>query len=104
MAGWFENYNSLPAETNPSGPATILSQFEAVSAYAARTGLRVYNGEWGAHNGGDLESRVRYMRSVRQESEQRGIGWCVWDDNTSLQLYNPMSGEWDKPLVAALFD
>jgi endoglucanase len=104
VAGWFESYNTLPASTNPSGPTTIMAQFDAVSSYSQSTALRVYNGEWGAHNGGDIDSRVRWMRMVRQESERRGAGWCVWDDNTSMQLYDPMTGKWDEALVAALFD
>jgi endoglucanase len=104
MANWFEAYNTLPPETNPSGPAAIEQQFRAIDDYVAATGLRVYNGEWGAQDGGDVESRRNWMRGVREASEEREVGWCVWEDGGAMKLFEPATGEWNEDLVEVLFD
>lgn len=104
-ASWFAGYNSAPAETNPSGVTTIETQFAAIKSYVARTGHSVYNGEWAAEDGGDLESRLRWMRMVREQSEMNGVGWCVWDNaGAGMKLLDPIAGTWDETLLGALFD
>ena len=105
VAAWFASYNTAPAETNPSGVSAIQTQFAAIANYAARTRHAVYNGEWAAHDGGDIESRLRWMRMVRQQSEANGVGWCVWDNaGAGMKLLDPIAGTWDETLLAALFD
>jgi endoglucanase len=105
VAAWFQEYNTLPTDTNPSGPATVLQQYAEMSSYAASTGRRVYNGEWAAEDGGDIDSRIRWIRAMRVEAESRGIGWCVWDNaSTGMKLLDPITGKWDETLLGALFD
>jgi len=41
---WFMDYNSKPADTNPSGPATITSQVALMTAYSHAQVRTVYNG------------------------------------------------------------
>jgi hypothetical protein len=57
-----------------------------------------------AQNGGDRASRAAWMRLSRKESERLGVGWAVWEDDKTLQLFNPSTGVWDSTLTAALFD
>ena len=54
---FFARYNSEPAATNPGGPAAIIEQMEIAKAFADRTGLRVYLGEFGAGINADTASR-----------------------------------------------
>jgi endoglucanase len=101
---WFEAYNTLPAEENPAGRSGMQTEFDAVDEFVARTGHAVYNGEWGAQDGGDLESRANWMRLVRQECETRGIGWAVWDDQGALKLFDTAARSWEEELIETLFD
>jgi hypothetical protein len=54
----------LPWETGcrfRGAPNAVIAKFQLLASYAAASGHRVYNGEWGAQNGGDLTSRATWM-------------------------------------------
>lgn len=99
---WFMNYNTQPAATNPSGVATIAAQLALIQAYQKAQGRAVYNGEWGPQGGGALDSRVRLVSMVRQQCEQAGIGWAIWEDPVNMQLFDSSAGTWVDDLVDAL--
>jgi endoglucanase len=99
---WFTDYNSKPAATNPSGPATIAAQLALITAYQQAQGRTVYNGEWGPQQGGALDSRVRLVTLVRQECEKAGIGWAIWEDPAHMQLFDSTAGTWVDEIVDAL--
>ena len=101
---WIAEYNSLPAEENPSGPAALNPLFEAMDAFMASTSVPIYLGEWGAGDGADPESRAHYTRAIRRAAESRGIGWCIWEDGNAYTLFDSERGEWTTPVVDALFD
>ena len=102
VRSWFAGYNSVAADRNPGGMATIRAEFDRASDYAQATGRRVYLGEFGAGDKADLASRVRFLTAVREESEKRGIAWCYWDDGGSFQLMKPKEMGWVEPLKKAL--
>ena len=102
VAKWFERYNTLPAAQNPSGPATIQEEFDFASAFAARTKLPIYLGEFGTGEGCDHASRVTWMRMVRKEAERRGFGWAYWDDSGGFKVFDRASRRWDDELKDAL--
>ena len=89
---WFVDYNTKPAATNPSGPATIAAQLALISAYRQAQGRAVYNGEWGPQSGGALDSRVRLVTMVRQECEKGGIGWAIWEDPVNMNVFDSLAG------------
>ena len=99
---WFNDYNTLPAATNPAGPATIDAQIALIEGYRSSQGRYVYNGEWGPQDGGDLESRARLIRLVRERCEGAGIGWAIWEDPVNMSLFDSAAGTWNAPLVDAL--
>jgi len=99
---WFNDYNTKPADTNPSGPATIASQLALINAYRQAQGRTVYNGEWGPQSGGDMDSRIRLVTLVRQECEKAGIGWAVWEDPVNMNLFDSQAGTWVTGIVDAL--
>jgi hypothetical protein len=115
VAAWFDDYNTLPAADNPSSPGTVEREVSYAQSYADSTGHAVYNGEWGAHDCSnllvnacsrtdDIDSRVAWMRNVRQECESLGIGWAVWEDQKGLKLFDTETGEWNQALLAAFFE
>jgi len=105
MADWFHAYNTEPAATNPSGPATISAMFTPVSSFIGINGYGVYNGEFGVSNAADAQSRANWMRDIREASENSGVGWAVWDNNGGgMHILNTETGEWDADALNALFN
>jgi endoglucanase len=99
---WFIDYNTKPAATNPSGPATIAAQIARIDAYRQSQGRAVYNGEWGPQDGGDLDSRVRLVAEVRQQCEAAGVGWAIWEDPVNMSLFDVGAGTWLTAIIDAL--
>jgi len=103
---WFERYNREPADTNPGGPAAIIEQMEMAKAFADRTGLRIYLGEFGAGVNGDVASRARWARTARTEAEKRGFGRGYWDFCRNFAAYAQLgfTGRWIPEMRAALVE
>jgi endoglucanase len=99
---WFVDYNTKPAATNPSGPATVANQIALIAAYRQSQGRTVYNGEWGPQDGGALDSRVRLVTEVRQQCESAGIGWAIWEDPVNMSLFDSRAGTWLTEIIDAL--
>ena len=99
---WFDNYNSLPAASNPSGPATITAQMNYIKNYRSSSGRTVYNGEWGPQDGGAMDSRVRLVTLVRQECESAGVGWAIWEDPNNMKLFDSTANTWVTQIADAL--
>ena len=99
---WFIDYNTKPAATNPSGPATVAAQIALITAYRQAQGRAVYNGEWGPQDGGALDSRVRLVTTVRQQCESAGIGWAIWEDPVNMNLFDSRAGTWLTAIIDAL--
>jgi endoglucanase len=101
---FFERYNSEAADTNPGGPAAIIEQMEMGKAFADRTGLRVYLGEFGAGINADVASRARWTRVARTEAEKRGFGWGYWDFCRNFAAYASfgIGGRWIGEIKEAL--
>ena len=99
---WFIDYNTKPAASNPSGPATITAQIALIVAYRQSQGRAVYNGEWGPQSGGALDSRVRLVTTVRQQCESAGVGWAIWEDPVNMNLFDSRAGTWLTAIIDAL--
>ena len=99
---WFTDYNTKPAATNPSGPATIAAQIALITAYRQAQGRAVYNGEWGPQDGGALDSRARLVTTVRQQCESAGVGWAIWEDPVNMNLFDSRAGTWLTAIIDAL--
>jgi endoglucanase len=99
---WFVDYNTKPAATNPSGPATVAAQMALIAAYRQSQGRTVYNGEWGPQDGGALDSRVRLVTEVRHQCESAGIGWAIWEDPVNMSLFDSRAGTWLTEITDAL--
>ena len=90
---WFERYNSLPAQQNPSGPGAFKPRMEKVARWAAENNRPIHVGEFGAYEKADRESRVRFYADMRRTAEDLGFGWAIWDWKAGFKYW---SG--DKPV------
>lgn len=104
VIAFFEGYNNQPAPTNPCGPFTVYQEFKWATDYVARTGKRLYMGEFGAVDKVDVESRERYLTMIRKEAERRGFGWAYWDDGGMNKGMDVQTGQWVPVIHKALFD
>jgi endoglucanase len=102
VAQWFGRYNTLPAAQNPSGPTTVMQEFEFAHAFVERTQVPVYLGGFGADVHCDRASRLAWTRMVRQEAERLGIGWSYWDDSGYFKVFDRATKRWDEELKGAL--
>jgi len=103
---FFARYNSEPAATNPGGPAAIIEQLDIAKAFAERTGMRVYLGEFGATTNADTASRARWTRVARTEAEKRGFGWAYWDYCRNFAVYGMLgfTGRWIGDVKSSLLN
>ena len=99
---WFDSYNTLPAVTNPSGPATVTAQLALVTSYKQAQGRTVYNGEWGPQDQGPMDSRARLVTTMRQQCDQAGVGWAIWEDPVNMNLFDSTAGTWVNQMIDAL--
>ena len=88
VKNFIHDYNTLPADRNPSSAISIRKLLDAARAWSEYFGRPVHLGEFGSHDAGDLESRLRYTRDVRTMAEARGIPWTLWEWKASF-------GYWD---------
>jgi endoglucanase len=88
VRNWFRRYSEEPADTNPSGPAVIREEMDLAQAFAERSRLPVYMGEFGSIDNGDPKLREAWTRSTRSEAERRGFGWAYWDDGGGFKAYD----------------
>ncbi|WP_436714769.1 glycoside hydrolase family 5 protein [Roseiconus lacunae] len=63
---------------------------------------RIYLGEFGAYQAGDLRSRVRWTASVREAAESLDLDWCYWELAAGFGIFDPQTETFHKPLVEAL--
>jgi endoglucanase len=104
VRGWIHNYNTLPADKNPSGPAAFAGLLRYAHDWSDYYGRPVHVGEFGAFTTADEQSRANFYRAFRRTAEAEQLGWCIWDWSAGFRY-------WDKkhncamPLLhAALFD
>ena len=67
-------------------------------------GYPVHLGEFGSFKVADMDSRVTYTRTVRNQAESLGIPWAYWDFANVFGIYDPKARQWIEPLRAALLD
>ena len=83
----------------------IARVFETAAQWNRATGVPAHLGEFGAHSAGDMAARVTWARTVRDEAEQRGIGWAWWELASDFSgVWSPPARDWVEPLRRALLD
>jgi endoglucanase len=74
-----KSYNSLSGEQNPISKREVRELLDAARDWSDYYGRPIHLGEFGAHNAGDLQSRLRYVKDVRTLAEERQIPWTLWE-------------------------
>lgn len=101
----------LPMKLPPGQRCCDASQRKAVAhalelaaQWNRQHGVPVHLGEFGAYKAGDLDSRARYARTVREEAERRAIGWAYWELAADFGVWSRERNAWVEPLRGALLD
>jgi endoglucanase len=97
---WFEKYNTLPAEKNPSSPLAFTGKLKFIRAWSDYYGRPVHLGEFGAYTKADEPSRVNFYSAFRRACETNNIGWAIWDWSSGFRYWDkknnqPMPGMHD---------
>lgn len=105
VVDWINRYNhAADADSTPGGPADIRRELASAARWGEVHGRPLWMSEFCAQNGGDLESRARWTRFVREELEKHDIPWSYWSllsDRGSI-LYDPTTQKWITELTDAL--
>lgn len=78
----------------PNDSAAVLSDLDAVAAWARERDVPVYMGEFGAYSRAALDDRVSWTAFVRREAERRGFSWAYWEFDAGFGAYS--NGQWNE--------
>ncbi len=95
-------YNTVQGLDNPSSPQKMLLLLDAAKRWSDHFGRPIHLGEFGAIDAADPESRIRYVRDVKNAAESRGIPWTLWDWKAKFAYWDKKTNQ---PLLrAAIFE
>jgi endoglucanase len=97
VTNWIYRYNTLPPETNPSGPTAFEEKIKFARAWSDYYGRPVHLGEFGAYTAADERSRANFYAAFRLALDKQTIGWAIWDWSASFRYWDkrnhqPMPG------------
>jgi len=85
---WFKQYNTLPADKNPSSPLAFTGKFKFIRAWSDYYGRPIHLGEFGAYTKADNQSRLNFYSTFRTALEKENIGWCIWDWSAGFHYWD----------------
>ncbi len=103
VLAWFEKYNTLPADKNPSGPAAFRDKLRFVHAWSDHYGYPVHLGEFGAYIKADPASRANFYATFRRAAAAENLGWCIWDWSANFRYWDKTNNCPLPGMHAALF-
>lgn len=68
--------------------------FDQAAAFKAKTGLRLFVGEFSVINKAPLAERNAWTEARRKAIEAQGTPWCVWDYSASFNIYDLETETW----------
>ena len=90
---WFGNAGEMDA---------VRKDFEEAARWSRETGIPVFLGEFGSIVKADRESRVRWIKAVREQAEYHGFGWAVWDFCAHFAVFDGNDAKSDPEIMSAL--
>jgi endoglucanase len=102
VSSWFADYNKLPYESNPGGPAPLIELLDAAEDWSRTNRIPLWVGEFGAFDKADMDSRGNWTVFVRTEFEKRGFSWAYWEFCSVFGVFNKESNMWHETLLDAL--
>ncbi|HWD19623.1 MAG TPA: glycoside hydrolase family 5 protein [Verrucomicrobiae bacterium] len=103
VTNWFVNYNTLPADGNPSSPLAFAGEQQEARQWSDYYGRPVHIGEFGAYTMGDAASRARFYTAFRAGADALGLGWAMWDWNAGFMYWDPNTKQPAPGMRAAMF-
>ena len=76
---WINDYNTLPPDRNPGGPAAFRERLRMIRQWSDYYGRPVHVGEFGAIATIEGQSRINYYREIRRALDESSLGWAIWD-------------------------
>jgi len=95
VADWITQYNTQPAEKNPSSPVAFEGKLKLARAWSDYYGRPVQLGEFGAFTKADAQSRANFYSAVRKSADELHLGWCIWDWSAGFHYWDKAA---DKPM------
>src|SRR5208282_4810568 len=94
---WIHNYNTLPAEKNPSSPIAFEGKIKLAREWSDYYGRPVHLGEFGCYTMADPASRARFYAAFRHALDREHLGWAIWDWSAGFRYWDkqnnrPMPG------------
>jgi endoglucanase len=80
----------------------ITHAMDGVSDWAKKHNRPVFLGEFGAGDHADTASKARYFSFIRQQAEQRGFSWGVFNFAVNFSIYDQAAKAWRPDLLHAL--
>jgi len=82
--------------------AALTAPLETARAWSATHDYPIFLGEFGAYEAGDMASRARFTRYMRDAAESRGITWTYWEFAAGFGVYDPQAHAFRPALRDAL--
>jgi endoglucanase len=99
---WFEAYNTQPTRYNPCSPDAMIKDLDWAVRWGEKLGKPVWLGEFGAYSTADMQSRINWTTTVREEAEKRGFAWAYWEFGAGFGVYDRQAGQWNEGLLHVL--
>ncbi len=99
---WFMRYNQLAEDVNPAGPMYIAYDLDKAVAWREEHDIPLWLGEFGAYSKADMQSRVNWTTTMREEAEARGIPWAYWEFCAGFGVYDQETQQWNEGILNAL--
>jgi endoglucanase len=100
---WFQKYNTLPTEKNPSSALAFTGRLKYIRAWSDYYGRPIHLGEFGAYIKADEPSRANFYSAFRRACEREKIGWCIWDWSANFRYWDRKNQQPMPGMRAALF-
>ena len=82
--------------------ARIDADFDQVAAWSRAHDRPILLGEFGAREGGDMDSRVAWTSAVARSAERHGFAWAYWQFDGDFIVYDMKKDDWVRPILKAL--
>jgi endoglucanase len=103
VAHWIAQYNTLPAQKNPSSPMAFEGKIRQARAWSDYYGRPVHFGEFGAYTGADEQSRVNFYAAFRRALDGQKLGWAIWDWSAGFRYWDKQNNRPMPGMREALF-
>ena len=95
---------SVPEALFMSEAEAVDAAMRAASDWASARNMPAHLGEFGAYSPGDMDSRARWTRAVREAAERHAMAWAYWELAAGFGYFDPQTDTFRQPLLDALTD